>query len=109
MGGGTAIADAFAEADLNADGNLDCGEALALWVDYEENAVLEAPRRSRQIRRVIKRFDLDDVKGLTLEEFTALVDFEYIEEEDDEAAVDDTQKMAMRRPRSKKMRATSLS
>merc|ERR1712012_1404586 len=75
--------------DLNADGNLDCAEALALWVDYEENAVLEAPRRTRQIRRVIKRFDLDDVKGLNLEEFTALVDFEYVaEEEGDDAAVD---------------------
>merc|ERR1712179_644104 len=90
--GETTIADAFAEADLNADGNLDCAEALALWVDYEENAVLEAPRRARQIRRVIKRFDLDDVKGLNLEEFTALVDFEYVtEEEDDEDALDDAE------------------
>merc|ERR1712226_745866 len=88
--GETAIADAFTEADLNADGNLDCAEVVALWVDYEENAVLKAPRRTRQIRRVIKRFDLDDVKGLNLEEFTALVDFEYVaEEEDDEDALDD--------------------
>merc|ERR1712046_101903 len=89
--GETAIADAFAEADLNADGNLDCAEVVALWVDYEENAILEAPRRTRQIRRVIKRFDLDDVKGLNLEEFTALVDFEYVAEEEngDEDALDD--------------------
>ena len=88
--GDTSLAAAFAEADLNADGNLDRAEVVALWVDYEENAILETPRNCKQIKRIVKRFDLDDVQGLNLDEFSNLVDYVYVEpEEGDEDAIDE--------------------
>merc|ERR1712183_158022 len=80
--GDTSLAAAFAEADLNADGNLDRAEVVALWVDYEENAILETPRNCKQIKRIVKRFDLDDVQGLNLDEFSNLVDYVYVEPEE---------------------------
>ena len=83
--GETTIADAFTTADEDGDGNLTCAEIQSVWIDFNENAVLEEARTSKGIKKIAKRFNTDDVQGLSLAEFTALVDFEYVAPvEDDE-------------------------
>merc|ERR1711920_1147775 len=65
---GTSVADAFATADENADGNLSPTELFGIWTDYSDDG-----RTTRQIKKVACKFNEDGVKGLNIDEFTNLV------------------------------------